>query len=188
MNEFHIETARLRLFPLAAADVDALHALCLDPEVARYMFDGERIPRDVIEEFVATSDHLFVEHRYGLWRAESKEDGGLIGFGGFWFFHEPPVCELFYGLGSAHWGRGYATELSHGVLRYGFETLAMTEVRASTDVPNVASTRVLDRLGFRLDRRSDESTWGTLHYVLPRAAWQPSAPPSMPGSAERTQN
>jgi len=170
-----IDTERLRMRPLTTADIDALHTLCLDPDVARFLFDGERIPRSVIEDFVVTSDRSFAAHGYGLWCAEAGEPRNLVGFGGFWMFHDPPVCELFYGLGPQHWGRGYATEMGRALMRFGFERIGMDVIRASTDVPNTKSVRVLERLRMRFDRETADGPRRTVHYLLPRAAWQAGA-------------
>ena len=62
-----IETARLRLRPLAEADVDELHALWSSPEVRKYLWDNEVIARQRTASLVEHSLRLFATHRYGLW-------------------------------------------------------------------------------------------------------------------------
>src|SRR5262245_9604441 len=46
-------------------------------------------------------------------------------------------------------GRGYATEAARALLRYGFETLGLHRVVATCQPENVASWRVMERLGMR---------------------------------------
>jgi RimJ/RimL family protein N-acetyltransferase len=47
------------------------------------------------------------------------------------------------------WGQGMAREAMGALLRYGFETLNFTDVRADVDPANLRSLGLLERLGFR---------------------------------------
>ena len=154
MKPHEIETARLRLRPLAKADVDELHALWSSHEVRGYLWDNEVIARQ--------------------WTAS------LVGFGGFWYLHTPPKLELLCGIEQEHWNRGLATEIVQTLVRYGFEELEFSEVWASTDAPNVASASVLEKAGLQLERRAAGDGLETLFYCLPRSAFQPVATGSKP--------
>lgn len=138
----------LRLRPLAPSDAAELHALWTAPGVRRYLWDDEIIPEARTEEIVSTSAGLFERDGFGLWSARDPQDGALIGFGGFWHFREPPILELLYGVAEPHWTRGHATDIGRGIMAYGFETLRMPVIRASTDEGNIGSVRVLQKLGF----------------------------------------
>jgi hypothetical protein len=61
-----IETARLRLRPLAKADVDKLHVLWSSPKVRRYLWDNEVVARQWTTSLVGESLRLFAAHGYGL--------------------------------------------------------------------------------------------------------------------------
>jgi len=76
--------------------------------------------------------------------------------------------ELLFGLSPTHWGQGFATEAAEAVIRYAFETLGVTLVHASTDVPNQASVRVMERLGMHFERQATINGLDTLFYRLPR--------------------
>ena len=76
-----------------------------------------------------------------------------MGFGGLWPFRDPPDIELLYGVAEDACGNGYAREIGRAVIAYYFDSLAMPIVRASTDVANAASIRVLQKLGFECDGR-----------------------------------
>src|SRR5688500_15104773 len=60
--------------------------------------------------------------------------------------------ELLYGVAEPLWGRGLATELANAMVTYAWATLGFSTIRASTDVANVASTRVLEKAGFTRTR------------------------------------
>ncbi len=172
---FHeIETARLRLRPLAKADVDDLHALWSSPEVRKCLWDDVVITRQRTASLVEESLRLFAAHGYGLWGARLHVPEKLVGFGGFWYFHRPSKLELLYGIAPEHWNRGLATEIAQALVRYGFEELEFSEVWASTDAPNAASARVLEKAGLRLERRAVIDGSETLFYCLPRSAFRPA--------------
>ncbi len=59
-----------------------------------------------------------------------------------------PRASMGYCYDDAAWGHGYATEAAHALLQWAFETLDLDRVRAETDTRNVASARVLEKLGF----------------------------------------
>lgn len=177
MVVYGIETTRLTLQPLTAAAAAALHELWTHPEVRRYLWDDEVIPPQQTASIIATSSGLFSDKGFGLWGVRLRDVENLIGFGGYWFFREPPELELLYGIAADRWGQGFATEAARALLRYGFETLQFAEVRGSTDVLNTASLRVLEKVGLRFDRRAVAAGLDTLHYRLTRDAFQPDNTP-----------
>ncbi len=109
---------------------------------------------------------MFEEQAFGLWGAWAPASRTLVGFGGLWHFRDPPDLELLYGVAERLWGQGYAGEIAQAVLTYCFDSLNMPVVRASTDVANSASVRVLEKLGFRLVRRSSAGGLPTVFYEM----------------------
>lgn len=168
-----IETARLHLRPFAPSDLQDLHRLWTDPEVRRYLFDGEIIPRARVAEEIASSLERFKAQGCGLWSAFPRGERELIGFCGYRFFHEPPERQLIYGFAPTHWGRGLATEAARVMIRYGFEELALTRVLASADAVNAASLRVMEKAGMTFEKRVMIGGLDTIYYTLPREAFQP---------------
>jgi ribosomal-protein-alanine N-acetyltransferase len=157
---FTLHTARLHLSPLADSDLDALHALWNLPLVRRFLWDDQPITHEDVAAIIQRSLALNAAEGTGLWAIRWREDAAdvpspaLVGCVGYWYFHEPPQLELNYSLDPACWGFGVATEAATALIAYGFEALQLTEVRASTDAANVASIRVLERLGLRYDHQT----------------------------------
>src|SRR4029453_757000 len=81
----------------------------------------------------------------------------------------PPVLEIAYALLLEHWGRGIAVEATRAVMTWGARHLRMTEFHASTDAPNLASIRVLEKLGFRETRRTHLPRAALVHLTLDAA-------------------
>ena len=80
------------------------------------------------------------------------DTGALIGWAGLSvpeFLPELlPAVEVGWRLGSAHRGRGYATEAAEAALSWGFDALRLGEIVSIHEPDNIPSGRVMDRLGF----------------------------------------
>jgi ribosomal-protein-alanine N-acetyltransferase len=88
-----------------------------------------------------------------LWLVFLCEINHLVGFAGF-LNTEAAFPSLIYGIAPNFWGNGYATESARAVLCYALEELRYTKVIADVDEPNIASVRVLEKLGMRQTKRT----------------------------------
>jgi len=166
-----IETERLRLRPLRAADRADLHHLFTDPEVRRYLWNDEILPMEQTWAVVTESLRRFAADGTGLWAVSLLRRPTLIGFGGFWPF--PARLEILFGLAPVQWSKGLATELARALLRYGFEELGLDRIDGSADAPNIASLRVMEKAGMRREAKSETGGRETLRYTLARDQYQP---------------
>lgn len=168
-----VRSARLVFEPIAPADVDALHAIFVDPQVRRYLFDDVLVTRERAAEIVEQSARWFRDHGFGLWTIRVQEQPDVVvGFCGFWPTiwpdEIPGTPELIYALAPSVWRRGYATEAARRLADWIFETLAPAQILAATDVPNTPSVAVLVRLGMSFDRRGTLNGLDTYFYRLAR--------------------
>ena len=90
-----------------------------------------------------------------LFAIRLKETGRLIGII-LYFDEKDGGCEIGYGLGSEHWGRGYATEAVRCFLDFLFEEKGFQTVRASFFTGNEASRRVMEKCLMRFERLSEK--------------------------------
>jgi RimJ/RimL family protein N-acetyltransferase len=60
-------------------------------------------------------------------------------------------AEVGYWLGRSHWGRGYGTEAVTAFVDFVFATFPFERLHAWVFAPNLASRRVLEKCGFRLE-------------------------------------
>ena len=116
----------------------------------------------------------FETQGFGQWAIALKNHDALIGFCGYRAFHDPPELQLIYGLAPAFWGRGFTTEAALAMLHYGFETLGFDEVIASTDVPNRASIRVMEKIGMTFQKQVLIDGLDTIYYTISRADFGPN--------------
>ena len=157
-----LRTARLRLVPVTADDVDVLHGIWTDPDVRRFLWDDEVIDRETAAEVVEANLRDWEERGYGLWLVHVDEEPA--GFVGFRSAEEGP--ELLFGFLARYWHRGYATEAAQEALRYLFESYDFAW--GATDPPNEASVRVMERLGMTFDRRGTLNGLDTVFYRIAR--------------------
>lgn len=166
-------TGRLTLRPVTEDDRATLHALFTEPGVRRFIFDDEILAPEQTASIVATSVEQFRDRGLGLWIARPSARGveaEAVGFGGFWFFREPPELELLYGVSDRHLKRGFGRDIARGIVGYGFDTLAMPTIRASTDAAHHDSRRLLSDLGFVFEREAIVAGLPTAFFSCDRAA------------------
>lgn len=88
-------------------------------------------------------------------------DGKLAG--GTGIFPQSDVyrknAEVGYWLGESFWGRGIATESVKRIVSYGFETFDIVRIYAGVFESNIASMRVLEKVGFQLEKISHKTVF-----------------------------
>ena len=106
---------------------------------------------DSLEEF----DFSSYPGRQDLFAIRLKETGRLIGII-LYFDEKEDSCEIGYGIGSAFWNQGYATEAASRFLEYLFREKGMRTVYASFFTGNDASRRVMEKCGMTFDHFSEK--------------------------------
>jgi RimJ/RimL family protein N-acetyltransferase len=148
--------------------LDALHALWIDADVRRYLWDGEVISRERAEATVRAGIESFERNGFGFWGLFEKGSAPLIGFCGLRVIGETSDVELLYGIDPRLWRRGYATEAAHAVLRWAFEFTDLQRIFAGADPPNPASLRVVENLGMRFAGNRATTAGDTPYWVIER--------------------
>src|SRR5437764_12373161 len=166
-----LETDRLTLRMLRESDIDAYAEMCGDPEVQRYIGDGQPLARPMAWRNLAQMVGHWSLRGYGLWAAEERSSGALVGRIGFWNPDGWPGFELGWMLRRSFWGRGYATQGARAALRFAFTRMQRPHVISLIHSENAASIRVAGRLGERLLGPSEVMGKPALLYRLTREEW-----------------
>lgn len=157
--------------PLALADASRVHDLWTGVDVRRFLWDDEVIPVEKTQVILVESERLMTASGLGLWAVTPRDGRELLGVGGYWHFRDPPELELILAFDPRHWKQGFATESGQALIRYAFDEIGLTEVRGSTDWPNHASRRLMERLGMRFERRATIDGLDTVFYVASAGTW-----------------
>jgi RimJ/RimL family protein N-acetyltransferase len=145
-----IKTERCSLRLFEQSDVDNLYTLYSDEQVMRFLPGA--YSREVAEKHVVAFATVFEQRGFTLWAVESKGTGEFIGRVGLWPLKGTDEVELGYVIARSHWNQGIATETSAACLEFGFKKLDLPFVAAITMSKNVASLRVMNKLGFQFIR------------------------------------
>jgi RimJ/RimL family protein N-acetyltransferase len=150
-------TARLTLRRWRDADREAFAAINADSRVMRFFPAG--LSRAESDELVDRAEAHFGAYGFGPFAAELRETGCLAGFIGLvvpsFEAHFTPAVEIGWRLDAAVWNQGLATEGAREALRYAFEELRLGEVVSFTVPENVASRRVMEKIGLARDMAGD---------------------------------
>ena len=141
-------TERLAVRPFVATDAPLLVALFADPEVHRFVDDGQPLAPDVAALWIERSAANLERFGFGTGAVVERASGELIGWAGF---ARPGdgTEEVIYGLRRADWGRGLGKELLAGLVAFADER-GLSPIRATVDPANGASVHLLRQAGFVL--------------------------------------
>ena len=177
-----IMTERLVLRRFTMDDVPALLGLVREPSVARVMLGIEPTEASV-RDYLArqTSYQPFEQDRCFDLALERKRQCQVIGLLSL-VRREHEKGEIGWALGTAHRGQGYVTEGARALMAYGFATLGLHRIYATTSDVNTGSWRVMERLGMRREGQLREAElrdgeWiDVLIYGLLDREWQARSP------------
>lgn len=150
-------TERLVLREWRDNDFPAFADLNADPRVM------ERLPKTLTrtesDQFASRIRAHFDEHGFGLWAVEVPDVAPFIGFVGLavprFDAHFTPCVEVGWRIAFSYWNKGFATEGARAAVAYGFSRLSLPEIVSLTVPHNVASRRVMEKLGMSHDPSDD---------------------------------
>ena len=158
LPHIHIETKRLLLRPFELDDLPDLHAMTSHEEVVRYLPEGVWTLEETREALRKITDRYrrgpsIREAKYTLAVVEkdTKKVVGWCGLGPMDF--DQSEVEIYYGISRDFWGRGIATEAAKELLHYGFRSIGLGEIVAIVKPENIASQRVIEKLGMTYRNR-----------------------------------
>lgn len=143
-----IKTKRLVLREIVPTDLAVMQRLQTDVRVVQFFGRDPLSPEQVRErvELIAREIALGTSIRWGI---ALETDSALVGTAGFWRWDKAhQLAEIGYELAPEQWGKGIMHEALQAIVRYGFECMQLHRVEANVDAKNVASRRVLEKVGF----------------------------------------
>lgn len=148
-----LETERLILRLLSVDDADFILNLLNQPSFIQHI--GDRAVRN------SSDARLYIENKFiesyqrlgfGLYLVELKEDHTPIGICGFVKRDALPDADLGFAFLPQYWSQDYALESARASLDYGKSVLGFKRVLAVTTKDNIASGKLLVKLGFKFER------------------------------------
>ncbi|NLW99169.1 MAG: N-acetyltransferase [Actinomycetales bacterium] len=158
-SAYLLRTERLTVRPVRESDIDALTAYRNDPEVSALQDWDLPYPRERAERLVAAQagrEDLSPGTRTQL---GIELDGALVGDVYVGVVEEGGVAEIGFTLAREHQGMGYAVEAVSAVVDDLVDRLGIHRVTAQLSPQNLASARLLERIGMELESLSPKSYW-----------------------------
>jgi RimJ/RimL family protein N-acetyltransferase len=171
-----VVTERLVLRSFTDHDSEALHRIMNQEDVLRYFPNSKPPPLDVVDRLIGRQLQHWREHGYGWWAVELREEPGLVGWNGLQYLPETDEVEVGYLLSREHWGRGLAAEGAREGLQCGFEELGLDEIVGIVHPDNVASQRVLEKLGMVRTAETEYFGMPVYRYAIEAAAYRMDRP------------
>jgi ribosomal-protein-alanine N-acetyltransferase len=150
-----IATSRMFGERLSLRHFAEIHRLYTDPLVMTTLSaDGHVATEESTREHLRMCVEHWQQHGYGLWAFYRKADDEFIGRGGLMIYEidGEKVIGLAYAVLSEHWNQRFATEMAEASLKIGFKEIGLPEITSWTLPINLASQRVMEKLGFRYER------------------------------------
>lgn len=145
---FIFQTERLIVRRYTAEEFENFFRLNGDEEVVRYIR-----PVQTREEAAISFDELLAAYDkqpgLGRWAVHTKTDAAFVGsFAIIPLPWDDTKIQMGYAFPRENWGKGYATELTLKGLAHFWENFSLNEVYGITEVPHIASQKVLLKAGF----------------------------------------
>jgi len=159
---------RIALREQRVDDAEALADLIGRPEVFEFLKDDTKPDVEQMRELLRSAETPADDPTRTEYKLLITLDDRAIGLGGLEVKNtHNRLGEIGYALHPDHWGKGYATEAANLLLTFGFDTLGLHRIEATTRPDNRASYRLMERIGMRREglRRRD---------LLLRGEWRDS--------------
>lgn len=164
-----LETGRLALHAFTPYDEPWFAELYADDRVARFI-GGVKTRDQAGELFRSRVLAYYAEHLgFGIWQTVERATGRPVGFHLLNHLRGESDIQVGYALVPDVWGRGYATEMALALLDYGFTRQRLPRIVAIANPPNVASQRVLVKIG--LARKGDRTLADPFYAAQGPMAW-----------------
>ena len=151
------ETERLVVRRYTTGDGDNFFLMNGDEEIMRYIRPPKT--REEADAFLLEIIKYAEENPlYGRWAVDDKQAGEFVGSFAVIPVEKTDAMQLGYSLLKTNWGKGYATELTMGGLRYVFTKTNLDEIWGVTETGNTASQKVLVKAGLFIKRPSQKAT------------------------------
>jgi RimJ/RimL family protein N-acetyltransferase len=178
--KLNLETDRLHIRHFQDSDLESFFAYRNDPEVARYQGWDVPFPREMALDFVEEmkAKDPAVQGQWFQAAIEEIATGEMVGDVAYFLKKENPQAYIGCTVTRSCWRKGYGQEALRRLLAYLFDELDLHRVVAITDVENVPSFNMLERLGFRREGHFVENLlfkgqWGSeYYYAMLKREWE----------------
>ena len=142
----NLNSNRLLIGHFQRSDLEQWFSIESDPEVRKYILDGSILNREQSLAYIDQNIDSYAKFSFGRYTLREKKSFRLIGMCGF--LKTEMGIDFGYRLSKDMWGCGLGFEAANAVLNYGVDSIGLKHCVAGVMPGNLASIKILDRLGF----------------------------------------
>lgn len=164
MRPYFLKSQRLGFSHWREDDLPLAQALWGDPLVTRYICASGRFSPEEVQARLNLERENFRKYGVQYFPVFRLEDGELVGCCGLRpYGMEKGTYEMGIHLRSAFWRQGYGREAAEAMISYAFDTLHASSLMAGHNPRNLASKRLLAKLGFQYEKDEFYAPTGLYH-------------------------
>lgn len=148
-----VMTKRLILVQLGMQYLYSTHAYSGDTENAKFMVYLPNIDISETKSFIEDAELQWISsdpdfYEFAILLGEEHIGGVCV-----YLDEDRKIGELGWIIHKDYWGNGYAVEAANGIIDFGIKKLKINKFVAFCDSENIASYRVMEKLGMALESR-----------------------------------
>lgn len=161
-----LQTERLLLRELNPDDAENFYKLNLNPNVIKYTGNSAFKDIDEAKEFLENYQDYKL-NGFGRWAVIEKSTNEFLGWCGLKYDKNLDETDIGFRFFEEHWNKGLATESAKACIDYGFENLNLKTIIGRAISENIASIKVLEKIGLKFEREFDfdESNKGLIYKI-----------------------
>jgi len=145
----NLKSDRLLIGHFKRTDLEDWFLIERDPSVRKYILDGSVLNEQQAYEYIDQNIASYAKFNFGRYTLREKKSLRLIGMCGF--LRTDMGIDFGYRLSKDMWGCGLGFEAANAVLAYGIDVIGLNQIVAGVMPENLASIKILERLGFIYD-------------------------------------
>lgn len=174
-----IETERLLIRKLTKEDAPDIFHYASDPETTKFVLFPTHQTVEDTWKFLGPTLEKYEKKEVAPWGIEWKETGRLIGTSDFiWWNPDHKKAEIGFILTKEYWNQGIMSEAVKKLIQFGFEEMELNRIEARCHENNIASARVMEKVGMKLEGLAREALfvkgdyWNLKQYAILRQDWK----------------
>ena len=171
-----LETDRLILREKKLSDAEALFEMDSNPKVHQYLWNKPLTDISEVHSYIKLVRAQYLQNNIGRFVVILKETNDLMGWAGLKLNTEIVnnkinFYDIGYRLNEKFWGKGYASEASYAWMDYGFKVMKIKIMEAAAHTENIASNRILQKIGLKMTEKYMEEgvSWNWYELNNPNA-------------------
>jgi RimJ/RimL family protein N-acetyltransferase len=147
-----LETGRLILRPFRQSDAETVQRLANHEKISLTINLPYPYTLEMAQGWIQTHQPTFQKGHGVTYAITLKETGEVLGAISLMDVSKRSNhARIGFWIGVPYWNKGYCTEAGKALLEYGFNEIGLNRIHTFYMISNLASGRVLDKLGMKIE-------------------------------------